>query len=131
MQTRQLSGFPLTHTSAYFMHKKMKGTHASLSRRVPGTHKDWLLPIHLSNLWPSVRRNSGHCRALLTCARRAVSILLYLQQERHRTMSPKYVFLDNSLPPSHFFNHIHTKKVWRSLTETKSKEPLSSWDWRS
>ena len=90
---------PINPHVCKFYAQKMKGTHASLSRRVPRTHKDWLLPIHLSNLWPHVRRNSGHCCALITCTRRAVSMLLYLLQERHRTMFQETFWLIPFFPP--------------------------------
>ena len=115
---------PINPHVCKFYAQKMKGTHASLSRRVPRTHKDWLLPIHLSNLWPHVRRNSGHCCALITCTRRAVSMLLYLLQERHRTMFQKTFCLIPVFPPSHSFNRIHRKNVWRSFEKKlKVRDP--------
>lgn len=69
LRVNGLTGFPLTHTCAYFTLKNRKVHTFLTSPRVSGMHKDWLLPIHLYNYfwnphvfyWPAILSTQGIC----------------------------------------------------------------------
>lgn len=94
----------------------------------PGTHKGWLLPLHLCNLWPHVKWNRGHCFALITCKRRATGLWqFYCVHGKKETGLSKNVLFNTSHCTSRSlcqsYNYMYSvhphDKVWEPFKTKK------------